>query len=346
MADFTLQNNATISNSTSGTMKLTADSIVIDGDLVLAGDTGITIQGNGDTTVSKSGTEYTVSTPTITGSGDTTVSKSGNNYTISSSSSSMTIAEGTNGATTVTRSGTQYTITSTDTTSNQASLIWLGYQGRGALQGSWSSDPVPSDHLRNNGVYPSQPYINECYCPIRGGFSWSGMGNRDDYDNHFRGWQYGIDSEASFELRMNDSVQTSSDKRLKKNIKSITNGLEIIRKVNPCSFLKCKRLPHETKNPNPEYHEFIGYIAQEIMAIPEINKLYHVITPLSKFNSHHLDNITLWQLDPAQINVYTMAGIKELDSIVQNQQKIIETQNTKIAKLEADISAIKSHLGI
>ena len=325
MADFTLQKGAMILNSNLGTMKLVADEIEISGNLVLAGNTGITLTGSGDTTVSKSGTEYTVSTPTITGSGDTTVSKSGNNYTISSSSSSMTITEGTNGATTVTRSGTQYTITSTDTTSNQASIINISNHG-------------PS--VRSDGG------LNEAYCPIRGNLSWSGGAGSDDFDNQFRAWQYGTNTDATYELRLNGSMATSSDIRLKKNIKSIINGLEIIRKVNPCSFLKCKNLPHETKNPNPKYDEFVGYIAQEIKEIPELNKLYNITTPLASANSHNLDNITLWQLEPAQINVYAMAGIKELDSIVQNQQKIIETQNTKIAKLEADITAIKSHLGI
>ena len=66
----------------------------------------------------------------------------------------------------------------------------------------------------------------------------------------------------------------------------------------------------------------------------------------SVFKHGESEKITIYALKYNCIFTYNIAATKELDTIVQNQQNIIETQNTKIAKLEADILAIKSHLGI
>ena len=86
MADFTLKNNTTISGETDNNrITLSADEIEISGNLILGGDSGITIYGGGDTTVSKTNNVYTISTPTIKGDGDTTVSLNNNNeYIIAS----------------------------------------------------------------------------------------------------------------------------------------------------------------------------------------------------------------------------------------------------------------------
>jgi len=299
MPDFTLQNNATISNSTSGTMKLVADTIEISGNLVLAGDTGITIQGGSNTTVSQTGTDYT----------------------ISSTSTSMTIAEGTNGATTVVKDAltNEYTISSTDTnTWGGGSDLTFNY----GLHTDGSSE-------ENGGTKNSCHIIFKCWASNwddgqGGGERSIIMQGRRDGNSHC----LCISSSVS-----GFGYRTVSDERYKHNKLLLENGIETINKLKVFQYDKTTELidPKYTYNIKKNSFREIGIIAQDLEKTNDSLLNQCVSVPYNKKDSYYVNNNSVFYI--------AIKAIQELTSELKAEKE-------KTAKLEADISAIKSHLGI
>ena len=137
-----------------------------------------------------------------------------------------------------------------------------------------------------------------------------------------------------------------SDKRIKQNIEDITNGLEILRQLNP------KTYNYTTKwilnNPSLEKAKtYRGFIADDVelvipKAVTSIDKVYRttkrevvdaegkVLEPEEKVLEY--ENIKV--LDTSDINVLAISAIKELDVIVKALQYKIETLEARIEKLE------------
>lgn len=137
-----------------------------------------------------------------------------------------------------------------------------------------------------------------------------------------------------------------SDNRLKHNEETIVNGLEIIRLLNPLKYDKTFDAYDEDYNgevPEDTPRE-AGLIAQEILKIPDLEP--YVSEGDETYKHGGTEMISIYGLNYNSIFTYNIAATKELDTIVQNQQEIIETQNTKIANLETELAAIKAHLGI
>jgi hypothetical protein len=151
-----------------------------------------------------------------------------------------------------------------------------------------------------------------------------------------------------------------SDNRLKHNEETIVNGLEIIRLLNPLKYDKTFDAYDEDYNgevPEDTPRE-AGLIAQEILKIPDLEP--YVSEGDETYKHGGTEMISIYGLNYNSIFTYNIAATKELDAIVQNQQEIIETQNTKIqelndslnaekakiANLETELAAIKAHLGI
>ncbi len=115
-----------------------------------------------------------------------------------------------------------------------------------------------------------------------------------------------------------------SDDRVKFNETNITNGLEVIRKLSPERYTK--RLPTQTIGT-----EEAGFIAQEVMAIPEL-----------KFAVKHPDkelipgdpNTRYYAVEYDNIFTYAVAGLKELDTIVQQQAVLIKSLEARLKTLE------------
>ena len=139
-----------------------------------------------------------------------------------------------------------------------------------------------------------------------------------------------VDSSASFNSNVNilgnlivhGSFVNTSDKRLKENNKDISNGIVLIKKLKPQIYDKRNKLE---LNSNNYYIKESGFIAQDIEEIEELNHLINKPKNIEKepYNINYIGLIA-----------YNTAAIKELDTIVQNQQTEINEQNSKIQELE------------
>jgi len=139
-----------------------------------------------------------------------------------------------------------------------------------------------------------------------------------------------VDSSGSFNSNVNilgnlivhGSFVNTSDKRLKENNKDISNGIVLIKKLKPQIYDKRNKLE---LNSNNYYIKESGFIAQDIEEIEELNHLINKPKNIEKepYNINYIGLIA-----------YNTAAIKELDTIVQNQQTEINEQNSKIQELE------------
>ena len=117
-----------------------------------------------------------------------------------------------------------------------------------------------------------------------------------------------------------------SDDRIKFNETNITNGLEVIRKLSPERYTK--KLP--TQNVGTEE---AGFIAQEVLQIPE---LQFAVTHPNKEIIEGDPNTRYYTLTYDSIFTYAVAGLKELDTIVQKQAQLISSLEARINTLEGN----------
>lgn len=188
----------------------------------------------------------------------------------------------------------------------------------------------------NNGISCENILVNNIYCNepslnIIGNVLISG-------DLSVNGSVFGKDN------KNNDNFRFLSDDRLKHNEKKIVNGLEIIRKLEPQKYQKTKNFKHPDFSGivNEAYIIESGLIAQDVF---KINDVSYTVTVGDETKPYYLNYNDLF--------VYTIAGLKELDSFVQkipeytsiknlanietllnNQNNIIQRLNTKISLLE------------
>jgi hypothetical protein len=113
-----------------------------------------------------------------------------------------------------------------------------------------------------------------------------------------------------------------SDDRLKHNEQVISNALSTIRLLSPQTYDKSNEL-----NDASNTHVDAGFIAQEVAQIPE---LAHYV--------HTGSDTEIWHLNYTPLFTYAVAGLKELDAIVQSQQ-------TEIDSLEARLTALENRSG-
>jgi hypothetical protein len=117
------------------------------------------------------------------------------------------------------------------------------------------------------------------------------------------------DLEVIGQLRSATGVYTTSDDRYKHNEKIITNGLEIIRQLQPQTYDKTrtfKDIDFQGVVNEPHITE-AGLIAQELHAINDIS---FVVT--------EGDNTNPYYLRYNNVFIFGLAAVKELDNIVSN----------------------------
>jgi hypothetical protein len=151
---------------------------------------------------------------------------------------------------------------------------------------------------------------------------------------------YNVVPTANNQFKIPTSIDTvggsnafgTSDDRLKHNETPITNGIDVIKKVNPLVYKKARKMYNDINN-EPErdadgnikylsendigikgddWHYEAGFIAQEIHSIPELSEY---VMPG--------DEKTPWYLSYQNINTYTLACAKELITKVET----LETEN-------------------
>ena len=110
-------------------------------------------------------------------------------------------------------------------------------------------------------------------------------------------------------------TSTSSDDRLKWNETPITNGLETIRQLQPQTYDKALLIPHDGLQPEETRRE-AGLIAQEVLAIPDLAQFVKA-------------GSLSYSLDYNSIFTHMVAALKELDELVQTQQRRIEILESK-----------------
>jgi hypothetical protein len=188
-----------------------------------------------------------------------------------------------------------------------------------------SNNGISCENILVNNIYCSEPSLN-----IIGNVLISG-------DLSVNGVVSGIDSTG----------KQLSDDRLKHNEINIVNGLEIIRKLNPQKYQKTKNFKHPDFSGIVNEHYIIetGLIAQDVYKINDVS--YTVIVG---------DETKPYYLNYNDLFVYTIAGLKELDSFVQkipeytsienlaNIQTLLNNQNNIIARLNNKISLLENRI--
>jgi hypothetical protein len=130
-----------------------------------------------------------------------------------------------------------------------------------------------------------------------------------------------------------DKAFLVSDDRLKHNEKIITNALSVICKTSP-QFYDKMPYKHDEKTDTwtgldevfdaSKSRKEYGFIAQEILAIPELE---------NAIGKPEDPNKEAYSVDYTQIFVWNVAAVKELNSIVESQKDEIKTLKDKLNEL-------------
>jgi hypothetical protein len=156
---------------------------------------------------------------------------------------------------------------------------------------------------------------------------------------------------ATIEEVNNNILTIRSDDRLKHNEKNITNGLEIMRQLEPQIYQKTRNFKHPDFSGivNEAFILEAGLIAQEVEQINDLS-----------FSVNIGNEIIPYSLNYNNIFVFGLAAIKELDkkisdkekissnlnfnnieNLVKSQNLLIQTLNQKISNLENRISNLE-----
>jgi len=133
-----------------------------------------------------------------------------------------------------------------------------------------------------------------------------------------------------------------SDRRTKKNIKSIPNAINLLTRLNPVSYqFDLEKYPHLGLNSNYEY----GFIAQEIESVlPSIvqEKLIDVnIGSQKTLKQDYISNKqTFKMVNYIEVIPLLTKGIQEQQLIIQSQNDKIKILEKKLADLEAKVNSL------
>ena len=123
-----------------------------------------------------------------------------------------------------------------------------------------------------------------------------------------------------------------SDKRLKKEVKPFSDGLDLLMKINPVSFR------YNGKAGITVQDTYIGVIAQEIQETAP----YMIKTVKMKLDTSDAESTELLEFDPNALWYIMINAIKELKT--ENEQLKAENAALKL-EFKAENAALKSELG-
>ena len=189
-----------------------------------------------------------------------------------------------------------------------------------------------NQQIRNTGGQSVLAIINHLT-----GVRWSLYTNHATTNNNFH---IGCSAGGGVYMSQGDTSWSAiSDDRLKHNEIHITNGLDIIMKLQPQVYNRTTDMLDADFNGNLDdlgitYYKEIGFIAQEVY---EIDELKHIVDVG--------DEELKWSLQYQQIIGYNTAAIKELKAekdVLENKVSALETKNieleTKVTTLETQIA--------
>ena len=124
---------------------------------------------------------------------------------------------------------------------------------------------------------------------------------------------------------VNGGVMVTSDRRLKKNVKAVTNGLDQIMQLRPVSFEYNGKAGTSTERP------FIGLIAQELQKVaPEFVSTHHYVE--TDDNGKVIEEEDVLRIHDSELKYLLIRAVQE-------QQTIIEGLQTEIADLKESITS-------
>lgn len=138
-------------------------------------------------------------------------------------------------------------------------------------------------------------------------------------------------------LGYSGGLSNLSDRRTKKNIKSIPNAINLLVRLNPVSYqFDLEKYPYLGLNSNDEF----GFIAQEIESVlPSIvqEKMIDVNIGTKKtLEKDYISNKQIFKM------VNYIEVIPLLTKGIQEQQQIIDSQNDKIKSLEKKLADLEA----
>ena len=190
----------------------------------------------------------------------------------------------------------------------------------------------------NTGLIHAPTTGGDLFLRLKGGHASAAELHVGAYDIYYRGSKHFFYGRAGGLMHSNSqwggiffngNVFWSSDNRLKHNEEDITDALGTIRKLNAQKYQKTDEPKEADFNGEltDYYIEETGFIAQDVMEIPEL--AYCVTEGVTA------EGKDIYNLKYTDIFVVNVQAVKELDAIVQSQQ-------TKIDSLEARLTALES----
>ena len=198
--------------------------------------------------------------------------------------------------------------------------------------------------ITTGGIYTNIVHApvtgDDLYLRLKGGNGWAAEVYIGPHDTFYRANKHFFYARGPNNANMhsnsqyggiffNGNVFWSSDNRLKHNEEDITDALGTIRKLNAQKYQKTDEPKEADFNGEltDYYMEETGFIAQDVMEIPEL--AYCVTEGVTA------EGKDIYNLKYNDIFVVNVQAVKELDAIVQSQQ-------TKIDSLEARLTALES----
>jgi hypothetical protein len=124
-----------------------------------------------------------------------------------------------------------------------------------------------------------------------------------------------------------------SDRRLKQDINSFTDGLAVLKNIRPVSFRYNGQLGYPTDK------TYIGVIAQEIQSVAP----YTIDSFKAKLNPEDMDETDILRFDPNALTYISINAIKDLDVKIQEIEKLRQENHSlssRLAVLEAAVEAL------
>jgi hypothetical protein len=208
---------------------------------------------------------------------------------------------------------------------------------------------LQADNLTVNGVISGSQILTNADPASYFGYSSAGT------DTNWRiivsntgytvGGQYASLACSGFVVASN--IGFPSDDNLKSSTQDITNGLSLVRQLNPKKYNKHPYLYTADENPDLSgvynYVE-MGLIAQEVEKIEYLKHTVGEIPNKLKDGSFDEVNKTHKIVDYTGFIPVCLAGLKELDQIVTTQASVISSQASIISSLEAKLSALEARM--